>query len=200
MRTDFSPKLFMIPILPIIGAGIGLAQSIFGHSREKKALKGLERMQTPMYGGSTSIMDYYNKALQRANQSPYQSQQYQQANQLADRSQAAGVNSLQSRNSAVGGISRLSAVRNNAGIQAGVQAENEQSRRMNELGQAAGVKAQDDLTQFQYNKVAPYEKNYNLLAMKAGSGGQMMNAGISNIFGAIGAANDNSMIKKMYGK
>lgn len=189
-----------LPLLPIIGAGVGLVQSILGGNKAKKAQKKLEGLQTPEYGGSSSIMDYYNKALQRVNQNPYQSQQAQYASQMADRSQAAGINALQGRGSAVGGISRLSALRNNAALQAGAQAEGQQMQNMGMLGDAAGMKTQDELRQFQQNKIAPYEKQYNLLSMKAGAGNEMMNSGLSNIFGGLGAAQDTMNINKIYGK
>jgi len=81
--------------------GIGALQSLFGGSREKKAEKALENLQTPTYGGSKSILDYYNQALQRYNTNPYQSQQYQYGLQQGNRSTAAGLNALQDRRSAL---------------------------------------------------------------------------------------------------
>jgi hypothetical protein len=189
-----------IPILGAIGAVGGLAQSIIGGIKAHKAEKKLERLATPEYGGSQSIMDYYNKALQRYNTNPYQSQQYQMATQQADRSQAAGIGALQGRGSAVAGIGRLSALRNNAGLQAGVQAEQQQNQRFGQLGEASEMKTADELRQFQQNKLAPYEKQYNLLSMKAGAGNEMANAGMSNIFGGLGAIQDQRNIDKIYGK
>lgn len=178
---------------------LGGAQAIIGGIKAHKAQKQLENLQTPTYGGSESIMDYYNKALQRVNTNPYQTQQYQYANQQADRSQAAGVNSLQDRRSAVGGISQLSAFRNDAALKAGIAAENEQNQRFGQLGAATGLKAGDERMQFQYNKLAPYEKKYNLLSMKAGAANQTANAGIQNIFGGLGTLGDYRNIKKTYG-
>lgn len=198
MKIDFSPKLNYIP-LPLIGAGIGAIQSIFGGMKARKNERALEKMQTPTYGGSSSIMDYYNKALQRFNTNPYQSQMAQYSSQMADRSQAAGIGALQDRRSAVGGISRLSALRNDAALRTGVEAERMQNQRFGELGEAAGMKTGDELRQFQQNKIAPFEKQYNLLSMKAGAGNEMMNAGLSNIFGGLGAAQDYKSIKKIYG-
>lgn len=189
-----------IPILGALGVIGGGIQSILGGIKANKAQKKLENLQTPQYGGSDSIRDYYSKALQRFNQNPYQSQQYQYANQQADRSQAAGINALQGRGSAVGGISRLAALRNDASLKAGVQAEQQQNQRFGELGEASGMLTQDELRQFQQNKIAPFEKQYNLLSMKAGAGNQTMNAGISNIFGGLGAMQDQRNIDKIYGK
>lgn len=199
MRTNFAPQFNYIPLLPVIGAGVGLVQSILGHSKARKAEKKLENLATPTYEGSDSIMDYYNKALQRFNTNPYQSQQAQYAQQQADRSQAAGINALQGRNSAVGGISRLAALRNDAGLKAGAMAQQQQDQRFGELGEASQLKTADELRMFQQNKIAPYEKQYNLLSMKAGAGNEMMNSGISNIFGGLGAAQDYKNIKKSSG-
>jgi hypothetical protein len=184
----------------IAQGGIGLLQSIIGGIGARKNQKKLEQLQTPTYGGSSSIMDYYNKALQRYNTNPYQSNQYQYATQGADRATAAGINALQTRGSAVGGISRLTALNNEAKLKAGVNAENEQSQRFGQLGQASGMKTEDELRQFQQNKIAPYEKKYNLLSMKAGAANATANAGISNIFGGLQSAMDYRMIDKIYGK
>ena len=187
------------PILPAIGAAVGLGQAIFGGIKAKKTQKELEGMQTPTYEGSESIMDYYNKALNRYNANPYQSQQYQYASNAANRNQAAGIGALQDRKSAVGGISRLTALGNDANLKAGVMAEQQQNQRFGQLGQAAGMKTQDELRQFQQNKLAPYEQKYNLLSMKAGAANQTTNAGMGNIFNSLGAATDMKMIDKMYG-
>ena len=67
-------------------------------------------------------------------------------------------------------------------------AEQEQNQRFGQLGSATGMKAQDDMTRFQYNEVAPYEKQYNLLSMKAGAANQMQNAGMQNMFGGLSSA------------
>ena len=82
----------------------------------------------------------------------------------------------------------MAALRNDAGLRSGIAAENEQNQRFGQLGAAAGMKTQDELRQFQYNQVAPYEKKYNLLAMKAGGANQMANAGFQNIFGGLSSA------------
>jgi hypothetical protein len=61
------------------------------------------------------------------------------------------------------------------------------------------MKAEDDLRGFQYNKIAPYEKQYNLLAMKAGGGAQIMNSGMQNIFGAASNATSMYNANQAYG-
>lgn len=184
---------------PILQGALGLGQAVLGGIKAHKAQKQLENLQTPVYNQSKSILDYYNTALSRYNQNPYQSQQYQYANQQADRSMAAGINALQGRGGAVGAISRLSALRNDAALRAGVNAEQEQNQRFGQLGQAAQLKTNEGDKAFQYNQLAPYEKKYNLLAMKGAGGNQIANAGISNLFGGIQSGIDYNMINKMYG-
>ncbi len=178
--------------------GIGALQSLIGGGKARKAQNQLENLSTPKYGGSESIMDYYNKALQRYNVNPYQSNQYQQAVQQAGRSTAAGLNALQGRGSAVAGVGRLAALQNEQALKAGTMAEAEQNRRFNDVGDASQLKAGDDLRKFQQNEIAPYEKKYNLLSMKAGAANQTANAGISNMFGGLSSIQQMSMLDKMY--
>jgi len=179
--------------------GIGALQSLIGGISARRNQRKLENLQTPTYGGSSSIMDFYNKALQRYNVNPYQSQQYQQAVQQAGRSTAAGINALQSRGSAVAGIGRLASLQNEQGLRAGTIAEAEQNRRFDDVGRASQLKTSDELRQFEQNQIAPYEKKYNLLSMKAGAANQTANAGISNMFGGLSSANQMALLDKMYG-
>jgi hypothetical protein len=167
---------------------IGIGQSIFGGIREHKAIKALEAQKTPTYNPNKSILDYYNTALQRYNVNPYQSQQYQNDTQNASRNTAAGVGALQDRRSAIGGISRLTAIQNNSNLQAGINAENSQNQRFSQLGQATGMRSADDRYGFQINSLMPYEKQRELLGLKASGGANIMNAGLSNIFGGLSSA------------
>lgn len=169
----------------ILQGATGLFQTIFGGSKAKKAQGELEGLKTPTYQANKGIMDYYNQAMQRYNVNPYQSQQYQYGQQQSNRNLAAGVSALQDRRSVVGGISRLTAGANDAALKNGMAAEQEQNQRFGQLGSATGMKANDDMTRFQYNEVAPYEKQYNLLSMKAGAANQMQNAGMQNLFGGL---------------
>ncbi len=188
----------MFPVGAVAQTALGIGQAIGGAIRTHRAEKQLENLKSPTYNQSKSILDYYNQAMQRYNTNPYQSQQYQYAQQQADRSQAAGVNALQSRGSAVGGISRLSALRNDASLRAGVNAEQEQNQRFGQLGQAAELKTNEGDKAFQYNQLAPYQAKYNLLAMKAGGGAQTTNAGIKNAFGGLQNASDYQMLNQEY--
>ena len=177
---------------------LGLGQAIIGGINTRKAQKQLERLQTPTYTKSQSIMDYYNKALQMYNVNPYQSNQYQADIQQGQRNQAAGIGALQNRASAVGGIARMTALSNENALNAGLNAEKEQSRRFGELGNAAQMRSAEDKMAFQYNQLAPYEKQYNLLAARAGANANTVNSGISNIFGGFKSAQDYGNLNKLY--
>lgn len=178
--------------LALIPAGLqtvgGIAQSIFGAVKEHKATKALENLQTPTYSANKSIMDYYNKSLQRYGINPYQSEQYNYATQGANRSMAAGIGALQDRRSAVGSIGRLTAINNDANLRAGITAQQQQAQNLSQLGSATGMKAADDRYGFQINSIMPYEKQYSLLAQKASGGAQMVNAGLGNIFSGLSSA------------
>lgn len=166
----------------------GAIQAISGGSKEKKAENAIENLQSPTYNPNASILDYYNKALQRYNTNPYQSAQYQYGIQQGNRNTAAGINALQDRNSAIGGISRLTALSNNNALQQGIAAENEQSQRFGQLGGATQMKSADDQYGFQINKLLPYQQKLQLLGLKASGGAKEQQAGWSNIFNGIGSA------------
>lgn len=175
----------------VLGGGsllLGGIQAISGHKKEKKAENAIENLQSPTYNPNASILDYYQKALNRYNTNPYQSAQYQYGIQQGNRNTAAGINALQDRQSAVGGVGRLIAQQNNNAIQQGITAENEQSQRFNQLGGATQMKAGDEQYGFNINKLMPYQQKLQLLGLKAQGGAQMENAGISNIFNGLGSA------------
>lgn len=182
-----------LPLLAAAGIAqgvLGLGQAIFGGGKAKKAQKQMGKM-IDSYTPNESIMDYYNKALSRYNANPYQTSEYQMNMRNADRTTATGLSALGDRRSAVGGVSRLAALQNDASIKAGAQAESEQGQRLAQLGQATAMKVPEDKYKF--------EAKYNLLGQKAGAANQTANAGISNIYGGLSGISDHKMIDKMYG-
>lgn len=193
MKTDFLPRLQYdanpFPWAQVAQTALGVGQTLF--SGKHKAEKKLEKLQTPTTDPNKSILGYYNTALQRYNTNPYQSQQYQYANQKSNQNFATGLNSLQGRGSAVGGIAKLTALKNDADLRAGAQAEQSQNQRFGQLEGATQMKAADDMRVYQQNVLAPYEKKYNLLAMKAGGANKTAGAGIQNIFGGLQGIQDN---------
>lgn len=166
----------------------GLVQAGIGLFGGRKARRGLENLQIPTYTPAKSISDYYGEAKQRYGISPYASTLYGMQAQNIARGTAQGVGALQDRRSAIGGISSLIQQQNDALLKAGAAAEQQKEQRFGQLGQAAGMMAGEERQAFNINKMMPYEKKYNLLAMKAQGYNQLLNAGLQNIFGGGQAA------------
>lgn len=188
-----------LPLIPFIQAGAGLVQSIIGGGKAKKAQKQLENLQTPTYNPNQSILDYYNRALSRYNADPTSTALYKNQMKNIQRGVATGLTSLQDRRGALGGITKLVQAQNDATLNAEVAAERQRDQRFGVLGGATGMKAGEDRAAFQQNVIAPYEKKYNLLAMKAGAANATANAGLSNIFGGLKSAGEMEMLDKIYG-
>ena len=169
---------------------MGVGQAIFGGRKAKKAQKQMGRM-IDSYKPNESIMDYYNKALNRYNSNPYQSTTYQKSIQDAQQTTATGMSGLQGRNAAVGGVSRLAALENQNKLNAASAAEREQGQQLGQLGAATAMRVPEDKYKF--------EAKYNLLGQKAGAANQTANAGMANIFGGLGTISDYANIDKMYG-
>lgn len=178
--------------LSLLPAGIGLvggiAQSIIGGIKQHKAVKALEKLQTPVYTPNKAIGDYYQQALNRYNVNPYQSNEYQYAQKQAQRALGTGIGALQDRGNALQGVAALVNATDNNMNRAAVNAQGQQNAAFGQLGNATNMKAGDDFKAFHYNVEAPYQKKYNLLSMKAGAGGQMLNAGLQNAFGGLSNA------------
>lgn len=181
----------MFPIAAAAGAALGIGQSIIGGIRANKAQKEMERMANS-YKPNASIVDYYNKALQRYNVNPYQSATYRNQMQNVNRNVAAGIGAAQDRRGGLAAIGAITQGANDASLRAVAGAEGQQAQALSQLGQATGMKAQEEFK--------PFEMKYNLQAMKASGGNQMQNAGMQNIFNGAGAAQDYYTAKKIYGK
>lgn len=185
--------------LGAIQGAVGLGQAIGGFFQGKKAQKQLERLNAPTYAPNQGIANYYKTALNRFQTNPYASQGYTVAQQNAGRNLSAGLGALNDRRGGIAGISRLSAINNDAMLKAGTIAENQQNQRFGQLGGATQMKAADDKYAFQTNQLMPYQQKYNMLAGKAAGGNQIMNAGIQNVFGGLGSMGEASMFKSLYG-
>lgn len=202
MKTHFNPRFLRDPFT--IGSSIaqgvaGLAQTIGGLIQSKKATKALERLQSPTYAANKGILDYYNQALARYNVSPTDSAMFKRQTRDIDRGVAGAISGLQDRRSATAGLSSILRASNDARLDANVAAEQQRDQRFGVLGNAAQLKAAEQGREFEINQLQPYERKYNLLAMKAGGGNQIMNAGLSNIFGAGQNITNMNMLQQMYG-
>lgn len=178
-----------------LGAAIqgvaGLAQSIIGGIGAHKAQRQLEKLVSS-YKPNASIMDFYNKALNKYNVNPYTSQSYQYQTNQAQRGLATGINALQDRRSVLAGLPSLIQQQQDLSSRAAAQAEGESSRNLAQLGQATQMKAAEE----KY----PFQLKYGLLASKAGGQNQLLNAGLQNIFGAASSLTQRGLYKQAYGQ
>jgi hypothetical protein len=168
-----------------VGTGIYQAAS----SGKNKRVKELEQyaQQSPLYKGSKSIDDYYQQAMNRYKENPYQSQQYQLGAMNAQRATAQGLGALQDRRSAIGGISRLALGQNAAMQNLGAQAEAQRTSRFGQLGGATQMKTAEDYKKFDINQMTPYNRMLQLKQYKAQAAADQYNAGMQTI--ASGASN-----------
>ena len=144
--------------------------------------------QSPLAKESKSLNDYYQEALNRYQENPYQSQAYQVGAMNARRATAQGIGALQDRRSAIGGIGRLAAGQNMAMQNLGVQAENYKQQQFNQLGQATQAKTAQDKYLFDVNQMTPYNRQLQLKQMASQAANERYNAGLQMIGGALGNA------------
>lgn len=170
-------------------AAIGLGQTIGGWIQQHKATKKLEGL-IDSYKPNQSIMDFYGKALNRYSLNPYQSNLYKYATNKATQGLTTGISALQDRRSALAGIGNLVQGYNDANLKAAATAEQEQGQALSQLGQATGMKAQEE----KY----PFEMKANLLSAKAGGGSNIMNSGIQNAYGGLQSISNYRMLKNQY--
>lgn len=161
----------------------GLLQAGIGFFGGRKARRDLENLQLPTYTPAKSISDYYAEAKNRYGISPYASTLYKTTQQGIGRNINQGISALRDRRLGIGGISSLIQGANDATLKSSIAAEQEQNQRFGQYGQAANAMAGEERQAFNINQMMPYEKKYNLLAMKAQGYNQLLNAGLQNIFG-----------------
>ncbi len=168
-------------------AAVSGASAIGSNQRRKSRESELDAYakQSPLYQGSKPISEYYQQALNRYNESPYQSQQYQLGAMNARRATAQGLGALQDRRSAIGGISRLEAGQNAAMQNLGAQAEAQKSARFAQLGGATQMKNADLMQQFDINKMTPYNRQLALRQMKAQAANEEYTRDVNNTYGAL---------------
>lgn len=170
------------------GALVGGISAIGSNKRRKSRERELDEYakQSPLYGGSKPISEYYQQALNRYNENPYQSQQYQMGAMNARRATAQGLGALQDRRSAIGGISRLQAGQNYAMQNLGAQAEAQRNARFGQLGSATQMKNADLMQQFDINKMTPYNRILGLKQLKSQAANQQYAQDVQNTFSSLG--------------
>ena len=169
-------------------AAISGGMAIGSNQRRKSRERELDEYakQSPLYQGSKPISEYYQQALNRYNENPYQSQQYQLGAMNARRATAQGLGALQDRRSAIGGISRLEAGQNAAMQNLGAQAEAQRNQRFGQLGGATQMKNADLMQQFDINKMTPYNRQLALKQLKSQAANEEYSRDVNNTFNALG--------------
>lgn len=180
------------PTSLIGGAVSGGLQSLggllqFATAGVKKKERNLENFSenSPTYTPNQGIMDYYQKALGRYNPNAYNSAAYQQGQTNINSNLASGINATQDRRAGLAGISNLVAQSNRASLANVANAEKIQGQNLNQLGNASRAKLGEDRMAFKINQQDPFERKYNLLAMKAAAAAKQKNDGLQNIFGGL---------------
>ena len=151
------------------GALAGGISAIGSNQRRKSRERELDEFaqQSPLYQGSKPVSEYYQQAMNRYKESPYQSLQYQIGQKNIQRATAQGLGALQDRRSAIGGISRLEASQMGAMQNLGAQSEAQRDARFSQLGGATQMKNADLMQQFDFNKWTPYNRQFGLKQMKS---------------------------------
>lgn len=182
--------------------GTGIARAISSKKGQRQAELEEYARQSPLYTPSKSIEDYYQQALNRYQENPYQSQQYQVGAMNARRAAAQGLGALQDRRAAIGGISRLAAGQNAALQNLGAQAEAQKSSRFGQLGGATQMQSAELAKAFDINKMTPYNRMLQLKQYKAqaaaeenAAGWNMVGQGLGNLatFGMMKGVKTNPM-------
>jgi len=178
--------------LSLAAAGLqtvgGLVQTFT--SGVKKKEKALEKFSenSPTYNPNKGVMDYYSKALNKYNVSPYGSSVYKKTVQDVGRGTAQGLESLRGRGGAVAGVSNLIAGQDDALLKAAADAERLKQQEFSMLGTATGMKAGEESKAFQINKQDKFDRKYNLLALKAAAAAKQKSDGLQNVFGGLSNA------------
>lgn len=168
--------------------GMGAASMISGSKAQKRSQRALEEQarNSPLYKPSKEIGAYYQEALNRYKESPYQSQQYLVGKQNIQGATAQGISALQDRRSAIGGISRLAGSQAQALTNLGAQAESQRSQRLSQLGQATQLMSGETAKEFDINKMTPYNRRLQLEQMKAQAAGEQYTSGMQMVGSGLG--------------
>jgi len=179
--------------LTTIGLVTGGAQALAGglqsiFSGRKKRERDLENYakESPLYTPNKAISDYYQQAVNRYNENPYQSALYKEGQRNIQRSGASALNALQNRASALGAAGRIALGQDSALANLGVQAEAQRNARFGQLGQAAQAKSSEDYRAFDINKMTPYNRQLQLRQLAAQAANDRFNSGLSMAAQGVG--------------
>ena len=187
-----------IPVLALAAgqAALGLGQTFFSGTQKAKKEFEEKLKQSPQYAGGGGIMDYYNRAYQRASVLPTELASYKTQMQNIGESAAQGLGALADRRSALAGVGSIIRGQQQAQQQAVTAGEAEQSRRFGQLGGAAQMKTAEETKRYQYNALNPYLRQFQASQQKLSAAQARKDAGIQNIIGAANLAAMDSLSSK----
>ena len=165
----------------------GIQAATSGAKKRERELEEYAKF-SPVYQGSKPIDAYYKEALNRYQQSPYQTSKFIMGKNMIDRSTAGGLQALGQRNQAVAGVGRLAAMQQSNLNNLVAQAEGDRRQDFGTLGAATRMKAQDEMTQFDINQMTPYNRQLALKQMKAQAANERKNAGLQMLAGGLSNA------------
>lgn len=171
-----------MPWLQIVTGLISGASSVIKGEERKDVERKLENMQTPTYRRNQSIIDFYDEALRKYKVNPTETAAYKVDRQNAMQATTQGLRALQDRRSGLAGVPALISGQNNALLRASVRAEQDKSRQAGIVSNAASAASAERMRDFQYNNIAPFEKEYNLLARKAAGLAAAQNKATENAY------------------
>ena len=174
--------------IPLVTAAISGVSALSAGAKRRKAERAIENMQTPTYSPNQSILDYYQKALQKYETTPTDSAEYKLQKQNILQGTQQGLSALKDRRLAGAGTPALMQNQNNSLLKAAVAGEQRKAQDFARLGQATQMKAAEEGKAFNQNQIVPFEKQYNLLAMKAAGKAAAQNAATQNMYNNANAA------------
>lgn len=148
----------------------GLIQAVMGidaGSKARDAESELENMQVPSYRRNQSILDFYDEALRKYKVHPTETAEYKLGKQQINQGTIQGLKEGQNRRSGMAIIPSLISGQNNSLLKLAAKAEQDKSRQASIVSSAAGPAMAEHDREYQYNQIWPFQKKYNLLAMKA---------------------------------
>jgi hypothetical protein len=177
-------------VLAGIAAGtqalIGGAQALSSGAKDREKELDQYAKKSPLYQGSKGIESYYKEALNRYQESPYQSAAFQQATKAAQRASASGLRAYQDRKGALGVAGRLAGIEGDLIGRAIGAAETNKNQRFGQLGQAAQMQQGEERFKFDVNQMTPYNRNLQLRQFKAQAANDRRNAGLQMVGNALG--------------
>lgn len=193
----------------MLGALLGLAQGVYGLYSANKASqeasdnqKRLERQaaNSPIQKASPELAQYYQQALNRYNENPFQSAGYMEAIKQGNRTGATLLKSAQTRGQAIGNAPRIEQAIQDSKSNAIASAIQNKGVQFSQFGQAAQAKAAEQNRLFNTNQQAPYERMLQLQQLKTQAANERYNAGLSTLAQGVGNVAQYYTAKEIYNK